>query len=233
MPRPFHETISEFLLRASRRSAGCAFWLVLCTGVTLIVEQFSHDFLMANVLTLHQALFEMTAIPAVAAWFLRGIGVMLLVSAWWRPLRGTFCAVLIAMAIGGTAYGVGTLWYGPAVGFRPADGTLRLLFIVSVALPGMLRIVGFRLTAVAGLLGVIIIGVVSAFRPEIFDLYTRGVRLVAWGVSITPWIAGWISYETFAAIRRAIHTTQNHFDDEYSVLGFHPDSDLEDTGQHP
>ncbi|MDD3470056.1 MAG: hypothetical protein PHE53_08785 [Thermoguttaceae bacterium] len=181
-------------------------WFLGCMGLTAGIEVIFHDFVVSSPLVLNQMFLEIVHLPKVVAWFFYGFSGIFLLAAWWKAFRMSLVAAILAFSIYNLFYGFGTLCFGAALGFRPNDRTLYLLFAVSMATPGWLRLCGMRRIAIFGLILVLILGIVSAFRSEVFSLYNMGTVLLADVTVLFPWCVGWtffeIGYGIFSLVRR-------------------------------
>ena len=194
-------------LRAlASRAVGIVAWFFVCVGLTAAIEAIFHDFVVSAPLVLDQMYLGIVYLPKVATWFFCGLSGLFLLAAWWKAFRMSLVAVLLATGLYCVFYGLGTLCFGAALGFRPNDRTLCLLFAIAMTIPGWLRLCEMRRVAVFGAALVLILGMVSAFRPEVFSLYNKGTILLAYVTVFFPWFFGWglfeIGYGVWTLVRR-------------------------------
>ncbi|MDO4558720.1 MAG: hypothetical protein Q4C47_07125 [Planctomycetia bacterium] len=200
-------------------------WLSLCGVLTAWLVHVFRDFVISSVLVFFQAVLEFPELPAVASLLYPGIAVFLMVAAWWKPMRMTIPVVLCAAGLCALVYGVGTLYYGPPIGFRPVNGVISTLFMAFLATPGFLRLCGFRFLSVAGLELFLVWVAISAFRGEVSSLYGNGVQFIAYGVLWAPWMVGWGLFEILRGIVLVIRHLCFDFPEEDDSMDSHSDDD--------
>ncbi len=201
-------------------AVGVVAWFFVCVGLTAAIEAIFHDFVVSSPLVLDQMYQGIVHLPKVAAWFFCGLSGLFLLAAWWKAFRMSFVAVLLAFCLYCVFYGLGTLCFGAALGFRPNDRTLYLLFAMAMTIPGWLRLCGMQRVAVFGAVLILILGLVSAFRPEVFSLYNKGTILLAYVTVLFPWFFGWglfeIGYGVWTLVRRLRGNDDRFFDETVS-----------------